>query len=135
MHKFKKFIYEMYYSDSCPLELKRKKKNDNKKDPNKENYNSDNKKLFKLFFKFFEKSDFLIIDKHVPKYDFDIPILTSPENADDEEIFESNKQDLFESKGGSKIQIDEKSSFFNKWISSLLQFLIEFDLKDDVFLY
>lgn len=128
--KFKNFLYEMYYSDSCPFEWKRKRK-----DQNSGNYNIENKKLFKIFFRFFEKSDFFIIDHQQQKNDFDSPILS--EEMDEENIEDDNNinQDIgFDSKSGTKIQIDEKSSFFNKWISSLLQFLIEFDIQDEVFL-
>lgn len=124
--KFKKFIYEMYFQESCPIEFKKKKKNENsnsKKESISGNYTSENKKLFKTFFRFFEKSDLDVV-KLFGKDDF---------SYNREEELEIKKQ---QSKvnwiGGSSILLEEKSSFFNKWISSILQFVKEFDITDEV---
>lgn len=122
MTKFKKFIYEIYSHDTCPMETKKKRKGDNRKDTNLANYTSENKRIFKNFFKYFDKSDFSVI-KLVERDDF----VKNPE--DDIGNIPIAKLMTF---GGSKILLDEKTSFFNKWISSILQFLREFEVNDDV---
>jgi hypothetical protein len=121
-------LYEIYCSESCPFEWKKKKK-----EQNYGNYNFENKKLFKIFFRIFEKSDFFIIDHQHQKNDFDASVLLK--QKDEENVDKNINQDIggYDSKNGTKLQIDEKSSFFNKWISCLLQFLIEFDIQDEVF--
>lgn len=134
--KFKKFIYESYNHESCPLDVRKKKKGETKKEASSANYNSDNKRIFKTFFKYFDKTDITIIkliEKEKEKEKEDVPIVSN--NNPEEDLNENNeiliqpKQYIF---GGSKILLDEKSSYFNKWISSLLQFLREFDIQDEV---
>ena len=174
--KFKKFIYEIYNHDYCPLDAKKKKNKLFVKDTNIANYSSDNKKIFKNFFKYFDKNDFTmirLIEKEKEKEkEIDIERGKEKDMQRDKEIFDNkvkekeknfvnenynnnydnneigNEDELNEiyknenngntrqkkqlTFGGSKILIDEKTSFFNKWISSLLQFIREFELQDEV---
>ena len=129
--KFIKNIYEMYYSDTCPIDIRKKKRSESiKKDPNS-NYNAENKRIYKSIFKHFEKSDFSIIN-FIQNDDFDMqPSDGTPVEIKKQES-KSDNQPIFTFLGGSKIMIEEKASFFTKWVSSILQFLREFDIVDEV---
>jgi hypothetical protein len=143
LFKFKKFIYEMYNHDTCPMDIKKKKNRESKKDANLAHYNSENKRLFKSFFKFLDKNDFYLI-KLIEKEDNSN---SNSNKIDDENINNNNNNENTKNEnikianstltkmmtfGGSKILLDEKTSFFNKWISSILQFIREFEIHDEV---
>jgi len=148
--KFKKLIYDVYHHTECPTDHKKKKKTHHSdilnKLENKFDYTSENKRLMKTFFKIFDKNDFYII-KHREK---DEEALNSDEDSeknsnsktmkkDDNHNQETSSSLYFKSSNGKlktfcprKIQIDERACFFTKWISSILQFIKEFDIYDDV---
>jgi hypothetical protein len=142
--KFKKFLYEMYNHDYCPMEIRKKKKGESKKDQNLAHYNPENKRIFKNFFKYLDKNDFFII-KLIEKEDNSNN--NNNNKIDDENNSNNNNNQNIRNEninignssltkmitfGGSKILLDEKTSFFNKWISSILQFIKEFEIQDEV---
>ena len=161
--KYKKYIYDMYNKDLCPVDYK-KRFSDNYfiNDKNHE-YTSENKRSFKFFFKIFDKNDYYIV-KHLEK-DQDheyINVNSAPpqeyHKKDEKNIAILNKvADNINLGGGNvnnnstgnneylnnvknnsitktflpnSICIDENSSFFVKWISSILQFIKEFEIYD-----
>jgi hypothetical protein len=128
--KLKNLLFEMFYSESCPIDLNKKKKRETiKKEINSNmnigNFTGENKKLFKIFFRHFDKNDFSIVNF----------MQNESKSISLDEEYELDKPETkskFSFLWGSKILIEEKSSFFNKYITSIFQFIREFDILDEV---
>lgn len=146
--KFKRLIYDAYFHTECPIENKKKKKNHHNNDlfhklENKIEYTSENKRIFKTFFKIFDKQDFYIVKHREKGEDSDSEIDNNHRKSVKENIkkddYDSTPAVNFKNANGKiecffprKIKIEEKSSYFTKWLSSILQFIREFNINDDV---
>lgn len=148
MTKFKKFIYDKYNEENCPFEVKRyKKKNDIKSD-----YTSENKKIFKSFFKLLDKNDFYVVN-HLGK-DIENPTVQDQDHKKHQPIRSSvnmfhfkkeevvngaSVQSVKNSKANefvpTKLYIEENSCYFTKWLSSIFQFIKDFEIYDDVIIF
>ncbi len=64
--KLKKFVYKMYYKESCPIENPKIKQNDRLIEEDiKNDFNIDNKRMMKNFFRIFDRNDFYIINYRI----------------------------------------------------------------------
>jgi hypothetical protein len=126
---------------------------------NKIEYSSENKRMFKNLFKIFDKDDFYIV-KHREKDDDFNNSYFDDDNKNKGKIYENdigeNKEDLDENEINKnitenkdsnqfrdsnnkfnpfyprRINFEERACYFTKWIGSILQFIIEFHIFDEV---
>jgi hypothetical protein len=144
-----KFIYEMYYEESCPLDKYTFETKAGRKISNPYlnvvtnrplDYTSENKKLLKEMFVIFGKRDFFVVkheimdmnlkekkgesSKNVPLLELDELILNSTSFKN------SSKSQKFKRFIPSQLVIEESAGIFTKWMTSILQFITEFEIED-----
>ena len=150
--KLKKYINDLYIKETCPVENKGFKINEFLLSGGTNDLSLDNKRLFKDMFKIFENEDFFIV-KHIEKeadassHDEELDIVDIDNG--NEEIKKSKKEESSKTINNifniikkvsntkhftsSRISIEENSGYFTKWISSILQFIREFEINDVIF--